>query len=238
MMETNRDERQGCFGLIIRFFQRSKPTTTKERQLLPYRLTDQFLSPSELSYFRILRAVLGSEAAICAKIRLADLLFVSTKDNYISHFNRLAPRHIDFLVCEASTMQPLLAIELDDSSHRRTKRQDRDRFLDEAFAAANFPLLRVPAQPQYRQQQVIDQLEPFLSQPGSTQVEQTIAQPSKPEEASSDEIMGIPNCPKCGIPMVLRMATKGKYKGKRFYGCANYPQCKEVLPAPEEHPRA
>ena len=36
-------------------------------------------------------------------------------------------------------------------------------------------------------------------------------------------------CPKCSIPMVLRKATKGQNAGKEFYGCPNYPQCKEVI---------
>lgn len=36
-------------------------------------------------------------------------------------------------------------------------------------------------------------------------------------------------CPKCNIPMVLRKATKGQNAGKEFYGCVNYPKCKEVI---------
>ncbi|MHB8127157.1 MAG: topoisomerase DNA-binding C4 zinc finger domain-containing protein [Desulfitobacteriaceae bacterium] len=35
-------------------------------------------------------------------------------------------------------------------------------------------------------------------------------------------------CPKCSIPMVLRKSTKGQNAGREFYGCTNYPQCKQV----------
>ncbi len=38
----------------------------------------------------------------------------------------------------------------------------------------------------------------------------------------------IPICPNCLIPMKVRTATKGKYSGKQFYVCPNYPNCKEV----------
>jgi len=36
-------------------------------------------------------------------------------------------------------------------------------------------------------------------------------------------------CPKCGAPMVLRTATKGDNKGKQFYGCSNFPKCREII---------
>jgi hypothetical protein len=37
-----------------------------------------------------------------------------------------------------------------------------------------------------------------------------------------------PVCPKCNRIMVLRVAKKGVFQGKRFYGCPNYPHCREV----------
>jgi ssDNA-binding Zn-finger/Zn-ribbon topoisomerase 1 len=37
-----------------------------------------------------------------------------------------------------------------------------------------------------------------------------------------------PVCPKCNRAMVLRVAKKGVFQGKRFYGCPNYPHCREV----------
>lgn len=32
-------------------------------------------------------------------------------------------------------------------------------------------------------------------------------------------------CYKCGSKMVLKTSQKGKYEGKKFYGCSNYPNC-------------
>lgn len=34
-----------------------------------------------------------------------------------------------------------------------------------------------------------------------------------------------PSCPNCALPMVRRVAKKGKYVGQEFYGCCNYPSC-------------
>ena len=37
-----------------------------------------------------------------------------------------------------------------------------------------------------------------------------------------------PKCPQCGEKMVQRTATRGKYAGKKFWGCSNYPNCKGI----------
>lgn len=40
-----------------------------------------------------------------------------------------------------------------------------------------------------------------------------------------------PGCPKCGSVMVRRVARQGANKGRAFYGCSAYPQCRSTLPA-------
>ena len=36
-------------------------------------------------------------------------------------------------------------------------------------------------------------------------------------------------CPRCGSPMVLRVATKGKQAGKRFWACSTFPACRAAV---------
>ncbi len=38
-----------------------------------------------------------------------------------------------------------------------------------------------------------------------------------------------PSCPRCGTPMVERVAKQGQYAGQRFWGCRRYPRCREIL---------
>ena len=35
-------------------------------------------------------------------------------------------------------------------------------------------------------------------------------------------------CPKCGGQLVKRIAKTGRFKGKEFLGCTNYPKCKFI----------
>jgi Topoisomerase DNA binding C4 zinc finger len=38
-----------------------------------------------------------------------------------------------------------------------------------------------------------------------------------------------PACPKCGTPMVQRVARQGKHAGHLFWGCTQYPICTGIL---------
>lgn len=232
----SRTERPGCLALILNLFRRSpsrqpaipvlpqKSLEISPEEPMPYRLRDDFLSPAELSYFMVLRSVLGPRATICTKVRLADLLFVARPHENMSFVNRISSKHVDFLICEASSMRPVVAIELDDASHDRDDRRLRDAFVDDALEAAGLPLVRVIPRSQYSYEEVVAQLRPILM----------AALPSPPEAKSPPKqattAAETPTCPKCGIPMVLRTAAKGNRKGSQFYGCPNFPRCREVVP--------
>src|SRR5450432_4184886 len=93
----------------------------------PYHLRDHFLSPAELSFYRVLRSTVAGRAVLNSKVALADVFWVKSPDDH-SRFrvytNKIDRKHVDFLLCDAATMQPILGIELDDKSHQRPDRQD------------------------------------------------------------------------------------------------------------------
>lgn len=43
--------------------------------------------------------------------------------------------------------------------------------------------------------------------------------------AEKSIIQGVPQCPKCGRPMIKRMVRKGVNSGKEFWSCSGYPEC-------------
>jgi hypothetical protein len=67
-------------------------------------------------------------------------------------------KHVDFLLCNKWTLQPLLTIELDDKGHRHFDRREADEFKNKAFAIAKLPLLRVPVQKNYSRQELREQI--------------------------------------------------------------------------------
>ena len=39
----------------------------------------------------------------------------------------------------------------------------------------------------------------------------------------------VPDCPKCGRPMVRRTARRGANAGSQFWGCAEFPRCRGIV---------
>lgn len=215
---TSNSDRPGCLASILAFFRiRPRQTDLAPGEVLPYRTRDDFLSPAEQSLYRLLCSTLQGRAVVFPKVRLADIFFVARPNENVGYMNRVAQRHLDFLICDPTTLHPMAGLELDDSSHARPQRQASDAFLNEVFASAGLPLVRVPVQASYTAEQVSGALSRIMHSPP----------PAQPlQQAPTGDA---PLCPKCGIPMVVRQVAQGPHKGKRFYGCRNFPQCRQLI---------
>lgn len=89
---------------------------------------------------------------INGKTRLADLIQVDKQQwgpQWQAQFNRISRKHVDFVILEKSSSAILGIIELDDSSHQRLDRQNRDRFVDRALERAGIPILHYPCLREY-----------------------------------------------------------------------------------------
>jgi len=213
-------EKSGCLSVIFPFLKRSQKEATSKA--LPYRLRDDFLSPAEFSFYKVLSSIVGARLTIQSKVRLADVFFVARPNENAGFFNRIAQKHLDFLVCDSVTMKPLFGVELDDSSHKRNDRQERDEFVESVCKVAGLPLLRLPVQREYNSREIAAQIAPFVSEKISASV--------SPQPEINKQVSSAPICPKCGISMVLRTVAQGEHKGRQFYGCQNYPRCREMKP--------
>ncbi len=214
------NEPKGCLAAILRLFgiELGGSVTAKPEEL-PYRLRDDFLSPAELSFYRVLRLAVKEQVVICPKVNLSDLFFVTRPNGNQKYRNKIDRKHVDFVLCHVDTMRPLLGIELDDAGHQRADRVERDQFVDQVFQAAGLPLVRVPAKVGYDPKAIAAQLAPHLGGPPA------VATTSSPSLTQANQP---PICQKCGVPMVQRVASKGEHKGRQFWGCPNFPRCREV----------
>ena len=221
-MTASTKDKSGCLSIIFPFLKHSQKETISEP--LPYRLRDDFLSPAEFSFYKVLSSLGGNRLTVQSKVRLADVFFVARPNENVTFFNRIAQKHLDFLVCDSVTMKPLFAVELDDSSHKRNNRQERDEFVESVCKVAGLPLLRLPVQREYNPRELAAQIAPL--------VKDKISVSTPPQSEVNKQVGSVPLCPKCGIPMVLRTVAQGEHKGKQFYGCQNYPRCREMKPVP------
>jgi uncharacterized protein DUF2726/topoisomerase-like DNA binding C4 zinc finger protein len=216
-------EKSGCLPQFLQIFASHDADEYMEAEIAPYRLRDDFLSTAELSLFYVLKQLIGDQAMLMVKVRLADIFFVSRPHEHAGAFNQISQKHVDFLVCHPQTLKPLFGIELDDSSHNANKRQIRDQFVNEVFNEAQLPLVRIPVQRSYDRAQLSALMSPYLNASASFVAVKDV--PELPLQRA------IPVCPKCGVNMVIRIAKQGKHIGEQFYACPNYPRCHEMAKA-------
>lgn len=130
----------------------------------PYRRKDYLLTVAERNFYEVLKKVSDeNNKLLFAKVRLEDLLWLPENvENRFGLRNRIKSRHVDFVLCDKENIRPLIAIELDDSSHNREDRIKRDDFLDEALHDAGLPILHIRVQETYDVEELIRQIKVSL----------------------------------------------------------------------------
>ena len=67
---------------------------------------------------------------ICPKVRLADIVKPRNDPEYMARFGKIKSKHVDFVIYNEDMSKLKAVIELDDSSHDRPDRIERDEFVD------------------------------------------------------------------------------------------------------------
>ena len=102
------------------------------------------LSPWERNAFSTLAGQLRPGQHLCPQVRLADLLKVDASDQKArwAGLNRIARKSLDFVVVDLASGNVVLAIELDDKTHDRADRRERDSLVKHVLHEAGVPLAR------------------------------------------------------------------------------------------------
>jgi hypothetical protein len=126
-----------------------------------YEATPSLATPAELLFLRTLELAVDPKHRIFAKVRLIDVITPSrslSKERAHIAKNKVIAKHLDFVICEASSLKILYAVELNDSSHKLTHRKTRDQFVADAMAGAGVPLIFVTARRTYSVEELKRQL--------------------------------------------------------------------------------
>lgn len=194
-------------------FRRRRPT---------YAARETLFTPAELHFLQTLRRAIPEGLEVFGKVRVADVLKPTQgldKKAWRSAFNRITAKHLDFVLCEPETGRLLCGIELNDRSHTRSDRRERDNFIAGACDGAGFPLLMVPAARNYDVAALSVQIQEALARKPTRLTIRPAAERVAPE---SDP----PNCPQCGGALVRRRARRGPLMGRDFMACSRYPSCR------------
>lgn len=137
------------FG-IVSFFKLVSRFAVKDPY--PYEAVEDFVSPSERSFYGVLCNAVSDDQIVLAKVRLADLVRVKKGyrgKRFWMYFNKISGKHVDFVICNAGTLIPVCVVELDDKSHKKSDRRDRDHFVDKVMERAGIKIVHVPCRQSY-----------------------------------------------------------------------------------------
>lgn len=134
--------------ILIKF---KKNDINETSENLPYKKNEYFFTMNEKHLYSIINKIAEKmNVVIFSKVRLADLIYIKSKsENYYTHWNKIKAKHIDFVICNKINYNILFVIELDDKSHERQDRIERDIFIDNALEAAKLPYFHIKVENNY-----------------------------------------------------------------------------------------
>lgn len=137
-------------GFCVLFFFVVVIITDVKRGVAPkksfsYGRKEYFLTKRESECYKRLVDLAGSNYFIFAQVHLSSLLDERQVKGQSwrgarAHVNR---KSVDFLLCDKEYISPKLAIELDDWSHSRPDRIERDIEVERILKETGIPLLRI-----------------------------------------------------------------------------------------------
>lgn len=131
-----------CIELIYRIVRRRRarespevPPPEKEKPV--YAIKKNYLSRTERAFMEQLKKIKPERYAVIPQVALVTVIDKLTMNSYRNELFRV----IDFMFADKETYEPLLLVELNDSSHLKAERAERDKKVNEIVAGAGMPLV-------------------------------------------------------------------------------------------------
>lgn len=173
-----------------------------------YKKNGPLLNIAESTFFNALTTAVGEHGIVLAKVGINHVVSPKSLKNkkqwFIAH-SRIAKHSFSFVVCDARTLEPRVIIELDDGKPLNKVKIERQKLLLQVCQSANIPLIGANIKYSYQ----VGKLRRLLA------AHIDLIEPDKE----------VRFCKRCGSPMVIKTASQGEFKGRRFFTCSRLPHC-------------
>jgi len=151
---NNPQDNIGCLGWLFSLLfgppspkadtKEENPQVASENETADYSSSYQakyLLTRNEWYEFKKLKQLADTKGLmICPKVRLLDIIEPRKGDNYRSLMGKIQSKHVDFVICDQD-LHIKAILELDDGSHDRKDRQDRDQFVDQILTSVGYKVI-------------------------------------------------------------------------------------------------
>ena len=108
-----------------------------------YLAKSSLMSKAESDFFIKLNRAVSERYYVFPQVHLSALLDHKVKGQEWKYaFSHVNGKSVDYVLCDRSTLAPAYVIELDDFTHERSDRIERDREVERMFQEARLPLVR------------------------------------------------------------------------------------------------
>ena len=115
----------------------------KKKIEFKYKKKDSILTKPEMDFYREISSVLNDKYILLPQVHLSSILeHKIAGQNWKSALNHIQRKSVDFVIFEKQNLEPKIVIEVDDSSHQREDRIERDGVVKEIFELAGLTFLR------------------------------------------------------------------------------------------------
>ena len=121
------------------------------------------MTKGENEFFQILTKILQNKYYIFPQMHLTTFLehkvTGQTWKGAKAHIDRLS---VDYVICDKKYLSPIIAIELDDSTHNRGDRIVRDTEVERILQEAKVPLIRIPYTDRFKEEEIKEKIFKYL----------------------------------------------------------------------------
>ncbi|MBD0786747.1 DUF2726 domain-containing protein [Vibrio sp. Y2-5] len=197
-------------AILVLFFYVIQKTVTRrdETKDFAYKSKGAVLNMTESAFYNALKTAVGEHGVVLAKVNMANIITptkTNNKKQWFIAYNRIAKSYFDFVVCDARTLEPRVIIELDNGKELKKGKVEREKLLIHVCKSANIPLIGTNVKLSYQ----VSKLRRLLA--------------AHIDLIESDKEVRF--CKRCGSPMVIKTASQGDFKGRRFFTCSRQPHC-------------
>ena len=119
-----------------------------------YKRKPCILTQTENDYYAQLCNALNSaglDVIVWPQVNVSSIIESVGSDSQqrMKAFNRICRKSVDYVIVNQRTRETILCIELDDYTHNRNSRKERDNFINAIFSNVGIPLLRIKAERNY-----------------------------------------------------------------------------------------
>lgn len=146
-------------GFIIEFL---KPNDINNKQEINYnnfQTKKYIMTETELKFYKKLKNGLKERNINYNIFPQVDLeRIIQVKNNNNSDRNRIKSRSIDFTITSEDCCKIICCIELDDYTHNKNNRIERDNFINNLFNSVNIKLIRIKVNNNYNIEEIINKI--------------------------------------------------------------------------------